>query len=99
MQDPGIGGPATSPAGIARIEERTAKRVVTTGCGQGSVFGGLMEEVDSLRLPEARLDLSQLTYEINGRTYTIAGNELGATLMNTLARAPAGFTLGGVQPL
>src|SRR5438067_6643384 len=29
-------------SGIDRIEERTAKRVVTTGCGQGSVFGNLM---------------------------------------------------------
>jgi FdhD protein len=38
--------------GIDRIEERTAKRVVTTGCGQGSVFGNLMEEIDSIRLPE-----------------------------------------------
>ena len=37
--------------GIERIEERTSKRVVTTGCGQGSVFGALMDEVESLRLP------------------------------------------------
>jgi FdhD protein len=37
--------------GIDRIEERTAKRVVTTGCGQGSVFGNLMDEIDSIRLP------------------------------------------------
>ena len=38
-------------AGIADVEARTAKKVVTTGCGQGSVFGGLMDEVDSIRLP------------------------------------------------
>ncbi|MDP2264610.1 MAG: formate dehydrogenase accessory sulfurtransferase FdhD [Hydrogenophaga sp.] len=38
--------------GIERIEERTAKRVVTTGCGQGSVFGNLMDEIDAIRLPE-----------------------------------------------
>ncbi|MDP3309464.1 MAG: formate dehydrogenase accessory sulfurtransferase FdhD, partial [Polaromonas sp.] len=37
--------------GIADIEEKTAKRVVTTGCGQGSVFGGLMDEVDEIVLP------------------------------------------------
>jgi FdhD protein len=37
--------------GIARIEERTASKVVTTGCGQGSVFGGLMDEVDRIELP------------------------------------------------
>jgi FdhD protein len=42
--------------GIAGVEERTAKKVVTTGCGQGSVFGGLMDEVDQIHLPEdARL--------------------------------------------
>src|SRR3954470_23463074 len=32
-------------AGIDRIEERTSRRVVTTGCGQGSVFGALMDDV------------------------------------------------------
>lgn len=43
-------------AGIANIEERTSRKVVTTGCGQGSVFGGLMDEVDQITLPdEARL--------------------------------------------
>ena len=42
--------------GIADVEERTAKRVVTTGCGQGSVFGGLMDDIDNIVLPpEARL--------------------------------------------
>jgi len=42
--------------GIADVEQRTAKKVVTTGCGQGSVFGGLMDEVDRIALPpDARL--------------------------------------------
>ena len=45
--------------GIADVEERTAKKVVTTGCGQGSVFGGLMDEVDQIALPgDARLPQS-----------------------------------------
>lgn len=48
-------------AGIADIERRTSKKVVTTGCGQGSVFGGLMDEVDAIVLaPEARLKQSIL---------------------------------------
>jgi FdhD protein len=34
------------------IEEKTRKRTVTTGCGQGTVFGDLMEEIDSIRLPK-----------------------------------------------
>ncbi len=38
-------------AGIAQIEERTARRVVTTGCGQGTVFGELMGALDTVALP------------------------------------------------
>jgi len=38
-------------AGIQDVEARTAKKVVTTGCGQGSVFGGLMDEVERIVLP------------------------------------------------
>ena len=36
--------------GIADLPARTAKRVVTTGCGQGSVFGELMGDVDNICL-------------------------------------------------
>ena len=50
--------------GIDRIEERTAKRVVTTGCGQGSVFGNLMDEIDSIRLPDAAVLQQSQLYEI-----------------------------------
>lgn len=34
------------------IDALTRKRVVTTGCGQGTMFGGLMEEMAEIRLPE-----------------------------------------------
>ncbi|MDC8770811.1 formate dehydrogenase accessory sulfurtransferase FdhD [Roseateles albus] len=40
-------------AGIAQIEEKTAQRIVTTGCGQGTVFGALMADVNSVQLPSA----------------------------------------------
>jgi FdhD protein len=40
--------------GIESFEQKTATRVVTTGCGQGSVFGGVMTQVAGLRLPDAR---------------------------------------------
>jgi FdhD protein len=49
-------------AGIERFDEKTARRVVTTGCGQGTVFGDLMGELDSVKLPpasEASARLSQ----------------------------------------
>jgi len=40
-------------AGIEDFERKTASRVVTTGCGQGTVFGDLMSDLDSLSLPSA----------------------------------------------
>nr|WP_240636068.1 formate dehydrogenase accessory sulfurtransferase FdhD [Caldimonas tepidiphila] len=45
----------TTAGGVADIEARTSRRIVTTGCGQGTVFGGLMDEIDSLVLPGTRL--------------------------------------------
>ena len=32
------------------LSSRLAKKTVTTGCGQGTVFGDLMEEIDSVKL-------------------------------------------------
>jgi FdhD protein len=34
------------------IDALTSKRVVTTGCGQGTMFGGLMEDMAQIRLPD-----------------------------------------------
>ena len=50
--------------GIQDIAARTAKKVVTTGCGQGSVFGGLMDEVDSIALPAHARLLQSSVYRI-----------------------------------
>jgi FdhD protein len=42
---------------IKGLHERMRKRTVTTGCGQGTVFGDLMEEIDAVRLrDDVRLD-------------------------------------------
>jgi FdhD protein len=38
-------------SGLSDLEAKTAKRTKTSGCGQGTVFGDLMEEIDSVRLP------------------------------------------------
>ena len=72
-------------AGIADLAQRTAKRVVTTGCGQGSVFGDLMEEVDSIVLPPATLTQAQLYGIVNAirlkeSTYKSAGSVHGCAL-------------------
>jgi FdhD protein len=49
--------------GVAEIEARTAKRVVTTGCGQGTVFGDLLQDLQGITLPppeQARMRQSTL---------------------------------------
>ncbi len=46
--------------GLADLEAKTQKRTKTSGCGQGTVFGDLMEEIDAVRLP-AGATLTQAT--------------------------------------
>jgi FdhD protein len=46
--------------GLADIEARTARRTKTSGCGQGTMFGDLMDEIDDVRLPPG-VTLSQAT--------------------------------------
>jgi len=74
--------------GIAGVEERTSKKVVTTGCGQGSVFGGLMDEVDRIALPPgARLKQSVVcriveTIRTQQSIYKQAGSVHGCALFS-----------------
>jgi FdhD protein len=42
----------TTRAGVAGLDARMERRTVTTGCGQGTVFGSLMDEIESIRLPD-----------------------------------------------
>lgn len=100
--------------GIDHIEERTSKRVVTTGCGQGSVFGNLMDEIDSIRLPaEAGLKQSQLYAIVNAirlkeSTYKSAGSVHACALfcgeelqlfVEDVGRHNAVDTIAGWMPL
>ena len=41
----------TTRNGLKDLEAKTARRTKTTGCGQGTVFGDLMDEIDAVRLP------------------------------------------------
>ncbi|WP_265945140.1 formate dehydrogenase accessory sulfurtransferase FdhD [Dechloromonas sp. A34] len=43
----------TTRHGRGIAASRVEKRTVTTGCGQGTVFGDLMAEIDDIRLPPA----------------------------------------------
>ena len=40
----------TTRKGVKGLRERMKKRTVTTGCGQGTVFGDLMAEIESINL-------------------------------------------------
>ena len=71
--------------GIVDLAARTARRVVTTGCGQGSVFGDLMTDVDQIQLPTARLTQSRLYAIVNAMRlqdslYKLAGSVHGCAL-------------------
>jgi FdhD protein len=74
--------------GIERFEEKTAKRVVTTGCGQGTVFGDLMGDLDNIVLPppaQARISQSTLYGLLDAvrrqeSTYKSAGSVHGCAL-------------------
>ncbi|MCG8017222.1 MAG: formate dehydrogenase accessory sulfurtransferase FdhD [Candidatus Thiodiazotropha sp. 'RUGA'] len=39
--------------GIPDLQQKTARKTVTTGCGQGTVFGDLMEDLDKIELPQS----------------------------------------------
>ena len=49
------------------LEARMGKRTVTTGCGQGTVFGDLMEEIDSIELPAAARLTQETLYAVMDR--------------------------------
>jgi FdhD protein len=51
----------TTRHGLGHAAERMEKRTITTGCGQGTMFGDIMEDLDNVHLPtSARLDQGQL---------------------------------------
>jgi FdhD protein len=51
----------TTRDGLGDAAQRMEKRTVTTGCGQGTMFGDLMQDVDNIRLSsDARLTQERL---------------------------------------
>lgn len=88
--------------GIEAIEARTAKRVVTTGCGQGSIFGGLLDDIDAIKLPDSRLPQAAL-FEIlslirqQDTTYKSSGSVHGCALFRVDARTSAATLLHHVE--
>ncbi|MEY4585102.1 MAG: hypothetical protein RJB10_1599 [Pseudomonadota bacterium] len=79
--------------GITDIEKRTEKRVVTTGCGQGSVFGDLMGAFDSVSLPDSTVTQAQLeaitnAIRLQDSVYKQAGSVHGCALFSALPESP-----------
>ncbi len=48
---------------IAELDEKLSKKTVTTGCGQGTVYGDMMDGLDKLKLPKVTLKQS-LIYDL-----------------------------------
>jgi len=46
--------------GIGDLEDKLKHRTVTTGCGQGTVFGRVTDQLERLHLPAVRLRQSQI---------------------------------------
>jgi FdhD protein len=81
--DAGEGGAGVAAVkthqGIVDLSAKTAQRVVTTGCGQGSMFGDLLTDIDGLHLPPAQLSQQCLyamvdAIRLQESTYKSAGS-------------------------
>jgi FdhD protein len=82
--EPGVAAVKTR-SGVQLAAQRRAERVVTTGCGQGSVFGDLMAHIDEIVLPQARITQGQLYGLVNAirlqeTTYKSSGSVHGCAL-------------------
>ncbi len=82
--EPGVAAVKTHPHANLRVQ-RSANRVVTTGCGQGSVFGDLMAHIEDIELPDAQITQSQLYGLVNAirlqeTTYKSSGSVHGCAL-------------------
>ena len=69
----------TTYNGIKDMEERLGRRTVTTGCGQGTVYGSILENLETVQLPKVRLSQSlfyRLLHRI--RDYNEVYNRSGA---------------------
>jgi FdhD protein len=76
------------------LKAKMKKRTVTTGCGQGTVFGDLMEEIDSVKLrDDVRISDAQVVDLVDKvRKYETIYKQAGAVHGCALARisGPAG---------
>jgi FdhD protein len=80
----------TTRNGLADLDGRMQKRTVTTGCGQGTVFGALMDDIESIRLRDD-VQLTEATlYQLldNVRRHETVYKQAGAVHGCALAAGP-----------
>ena len=80
-------------SGLKDLDEKTAKRTKTTGCGQGTVFGDLMDEIDRVSLPAGATLTRAALYDLLDRVrlhetiYKQAGAAHGCALASNAGDA------------
>ncbi len=55
----------TTYAGIENLDDRLSHKTVTTGCGQGTMFGDLMDDIDKVKLRQPILRQSAIYALLN----------------------------------
>jgi len=77
----------TTHDGIENLDKKLGRKTVTTGCGQGTVFGDLMENIDKISLQQPVLKQSSIYALLNtlneyNEIYKNAGAVHGCALCN-----------------
>ena len=75
----------TTYAGVKDLDDKLERKTVTTGCGQGTVFGSLMDDLDKIKLPRIKIAQSliyKLLHNLNeyNEVYKRAGAVHGCAL-------------------
>ncbi|MES9837866.1 MAG: formate dehydrogenase accessory sulfurtransferase FdhD [Candidatus Thiodiazotropha sp.] len=75
----------TTHRGVEGLEEKMARKTVTTGCGQGTVFGDLMDDLERIELPRRGIRQSEIyallqTLNEHNQVYQRAGAVHGCAL-------------------
>lgn len=80
----------TTRSGIEGLDGKLDRRTVTTGCGQGTVFGDLMEDIEKIRLPRDSILTEETYYALldNVRRFDTIYKAAGAVHGCALAKGP-----------
>ena len=96
----------TTRNGLKNLDEKMAKRTKTTGCGEGTVFGDLMADLENVKLrDDIRLSVATLYALLNNvRLYESIYKQAGAVhgcalVQNHLTHSPQPLCVASSVPL